>query len=58
MEIITLKYVPNTDTIRSIESKSEIYSYISNENEQDSCDSHYRMVHLFKKTLNQEFSFL
>ena len=30
------------------EEKSDLHSYISDDNEQDSCDSHAHMVHLLK----------
>ena len=33
--------------------KSGFYSYISDDNEQNACDSRAHMFHLFKKYMNQ-----
>ena len=35
--------------------KSELHSYISDDNEQNACDSHAHMFHPFKKYFNREY---
>ena len=48
MEGIDYEYFPNSVDNGNNEEKSESHSYISGDNEQDSCDSHAHMVHLSK----------
>ena len=40
MEGIAVEYSPNSVDPGTNETKTEFHSYISDENEQDSCDSH------------------
>ena len=51
MEGIAVEYFTNSVDPGSNETKPEFHSYISDENEQDACDSHYHMVHLLKTFL-------
>ena len=54
MEGIAVEYFPNSiDPGRN--KKYEFNSYISGDNEQDACDSHARMFHLFKTFLNRGY---
>ena len=46
MEGIYVKYFPTSIDTGNNEEKYEFHSYISYDNEQDSCDSHAHMVHL------------
>ena len=49
MEGISVEYFTSSfDTGTNLE-KSELHSYIIDENEQDACDSHAHMFHLFFK---------
>ena len=48
MEVIAVEYLPSSfDTVKNKE-KSEFHSYISDDNEQDACDSHAHLVHIYK----------
>ena len=49
MEGIAVEYVPLSIDPSNNEENSELHSYISDDNEQDSCDSHYHMFNLLKK---------
>ena len=49
MELIAVEYFLNKESIITNESKSGFHSYISDYNEQDNCDYHSIMVHLFKR---------
>ena len=49
MEGISVEYFPSSFDPGENEEKSEFHSYISDDNEQYSCDSHAHMVHLFQK---------
>ena len=51
MEGSAVEYFPTSVDIGNNEEKYEFHSYISDENEQDACDSHYHMVHLLKTFL-------
>ena len=51
MEGIDVEYFQNSIDIGNNEEKYEFHSYISDENEQDACDSHARMVYLLKTFL-------
>ena len=51
MEGISVEYFPAYFDNGNNEEKSELHSYISNDNEQDACNSHAHMVHLFKTLL-------
>ena len=51
MEGIYVEYFPNIIDPGINETNSEFCSYISDHNEQDACDSHYHMIHLFKNHL-------
>ena len=51
MEGIAVEYFPTSVDIGNNEEKYEFHSYISDDNEQDTCDSHAHMDHLFKKKL-------
>ena len=46
MEGIYVKYFPTSIDTGNNEEKYELHSYISYDNEQDSCDSHAHLVHL------------
>ena len=46
MECIAVEYFPSSIDLDSNEEKYEFYSYISDDNEQYSCDSHANMFHL------------
>ena len=48
MESIAVEYFPTSVDIGNNEEKSELYSYISDDNEQYACNSHAHMVHLLK----------
>ena len=48
MEGIAVEYFPISIDTGNNKEKSEFCLYISGNNEQDSCDSHYHMVHLMK----------
>ena len=48
MEGIAVGYFLNIENLGNKETKSELYSYISDDNEQDACDPHAHMVNLFK----------
>ena len=56
MEGISVDYFPKPVDPGIKEIESEFNSYISDENEQDICDSHDHMVHLFK--INNELGIL
>ena len=58
MEEIVLEYIPETYKTRRNVSKYEFHSYLIDENEQDARDSHYHMVHLFKKFIELALLFL
>ena len=47
MEGIAIEYFPTFVDNGKNEEKSEFHSYISDENEQDACNSHAHMVHIF-----------
>ena len=49
MEFIAIEYFPTSVDNGNNEEKYEFHSYISDDNEQDACDSHAHMFHLFKK---------
>ena len=49
MEDITVKYFPSLFDRVNNEEKYEFYSYRSDKNEQDACDSHDHIVSLIKK---------
>ena len=51
MEDITVKYFPSLFDRVNNEEKYEFYSYRSDKNEQDACDSHDHMFHLLKISL-------
>ena len=51
MEGTTVEYFPTYIDTGNNEEKYEFHSYISDDNEQDACDSHARMVHLLKTFL-------
>ena len=53
MEGIAIEYFPNSIDPGSNEKKYEFHSYISDNNEQDACDSHDHMFHLLKQHLYQ-----
>ena len=55
MEGIDVEYFPNS-IYPGINEKSEFHSYISDYNEQYSCDSHAYMFHLFLKSLIRNIS--
>ena len=48
MEGIAVEYYPTSIGTGNNEETSEFHSYISDDNEQDACDSHYHMVRLLK----------
>ena len=48
MEVNAVDYFPNMVDLGSKETKSELYAYISDDNEQYACDSHAHIVYLFK----------
>ena len=48
MEVIAVGYFTISIYPDIDEERSELNSYISNDNEQDSCDSHAHMFHIFK----------
>ena len=48
MEGINIEYFTNLVDTGSNEKKSEFHSYISGDNDQDSCDSHAHFSHIFK----------
>ena len=54
MKGIAVDYLPTSIAIVNNEGKSELHSYISDDNEQDACDIHSRMGHIFKKSQNQK----
>ena len=47
MEGVVIEYFPNTVDTGSNETISQFRSYISDENEQDACDSHAHTIQLF-----------
>ena len=47
MEGIDDEYFPTSVDIGNNEEKYEFHSYISDHNEQDACDSHSHMVHIY-----------
>ena len=49
MEGIAVEYFPASVDISNNEEKSELHSYISDENEEFACDSHAHMVHILNK---------
>ena len=49
MEGIAVENFPTSIDTGNNEEKYEFHSYLSNYNEQDTCDSHACMVHPFKK---------
>ena len=51
MEGIDDEYFPTSVDIGNNEEKYEFHSYISDDSEQDACDSHSQMVHLLKTFL-------
>ena len=51
MEVIVLGYFTDTYKMIRNELKYELYSYISDDNEQDDYNSHAHMVHLFKEII-------
>ena len=46
MKVIVVEYFPTSFDNGNNEEKSELHSYIRDDNEQDACDSHVLMVHL------------
>ena len=48
MEGIAVECFPTSVDIGNNEEKSEFHSYISDDNEQDACDSYAHIVHLLK----------
>ena len=48
MEGIAVEYYPTSIGTGNNEETSEFHSYISDDNEQDSCDSRVHMVHILK----------
>ena len=58
MEVIFVEYFPNSVDTGINENIFEFHSYISDENEQNSCYSHARMFRIFKKYLYHEYEFL
>ena len=54
MERIAVEYFPNSVDPVSNETRKEFNLYISDYNEQDTCDSHAHMFHPLK-ILNQEY---
>ena len=54
MEYISVEYFTNSIDPGSNENY-EFCSYISDENEQDACDSHAHLFYIFKNSLNQEY---
>ena len=55
MEGIAVEYFPTSADIGNYGERSEVHSYISDDNEQDEFDSHDHMVHLLKHVYNQEY---
>ena len=49
MEVIVVEYFPISIDTGNNEEKYEFHSYISDDNEQDACDSYSYMVHIFRK---------
>ena len=47
MEGIAIEYFPSSFEPGNNKQKSEFHSYISDDNEQDTCDSHANMFHLY-----------
>ena len=58
MESIAVEYFRTSVDIGNNEEKYEFHSYISDDSEQDTCDSNAHMVHLLKLFYNQEDYFL
>ena len=56
MEVIAVEYFPTYIDTGKNEEKSELHSYISDDNEQYACDSHAHMVHIFKKNRIRKIS--
>ena len=54
-EVIAVEYFLNSVDTGNNETEPEFYSYKSNENEQDACDTHAHMFHLIKKILNMDY---
>ena len=48
MEGIAFEYVTSSIDPGNSKEKSELNSYINDDNEQDACDSHAHMFHLLK----------
>ena len=55
MEGIALEYLPPQNNSRIFLPRIDSHSYISDEHEQYSCDSHTHMVKLFKKSIELGF---
>ena len=53
IECAVIKYVPKFNSSCS-NKNSEFYSYISDYNEQDACNSHANMFHLLNKFFDSE----
>ena len=51
MEGIAVEYFPTSIDTGKNEEKYEFHSYISDDDEQDACDSHAHMVHLLQTFL-------
>ena len=49
MEGIAVEHFTTSIDIGNSDEKSELHLYISDDNKQDSCDSHAHITHLFKK---------
>ena len=49
MEGIAVEHFTTSIDIGNNDEKSELHLYISDDNKQDSCDSHAHITHLFKK---------
>ena len=52
MESIAVEYLPTSIDTGNNEETSEFHSYISDDNEQNACDSHAHMVHILKTFLD------
>ena len=55
MEGIDVEYFPNSVDNENNEEKYEFHSYISDDNEQDACESHAHMVNLLNVFKNQQY---
>ena len=49
MDGIFVEYFPSSIDPDNNKTKSEFHWYISDDNEQDACDSHVHMFHILKK---------